>query len=136
MSDQKTYDPFSLWKQYYRDVESNWSKAFEENMKKEEYSESMGNMLDFNLLYKQMVDKSTKQYLEHMNLPTKEDISNISTLIINLDSKVDDLEDQVEESFDSQMPSSVVKREITLLKKEMKEVHSKLDDIFSLLKEK
>lgn len=134
MSAQKTFDPYSFWKDYYQNAESYWEKTLEETMKKEEFSEWIGKVLDLNLGYRKMLDSTTKQYLEQMNLPSREDLSNLSSLIVNLDAKVDDLEEQIEESIENQSSQSVVKREMTILKKEVKEIGSKLDEVLQLIK--
>ncbi|QOY34877.1 poly(R)-hydroxyalkanoic acid synthase subunit PhaE [Anaerobacillus isosaccharinicus] len=137
MSNQKTFDPFFLWKEYQKNTESYWGQVMDEKMKTEEFSEWLGKVVDFNMTYKQIADKSAKQYLEQMNIPSREDLANLSSLIVNLDTKVDDLEELVEQSLEvkSEMSPTVVKKEITTLKKEVKEISNKLDVIFEFLKE-
>ncbi|WP_096201527.1 polyhydroxyalkanoic acid synthase subunit PhaR [Bacillus sp. FJAT-45350] len=135
MSNQKTYDPFSTWKELYSNTENYWGQAMEDKMKTEEFSEWLGKVVDSNLLYKQMTDKATKQYLDQMNLPSREDLANLSSLIVNLDTKVDDLEEQIEESLENQTSPAVVKREMTTLKKEVKDISNKLDEVLEFLKE-
>lgn len=122
-----------LWKDYYKNVETYWGKTLEENMQKEEFSEWLGKVVDLNMLYKQMVDKSAKQYLEQMNLPSRDDLSSLSTLVVNLDAKVDDMEERLEENLENQMSSSLIKREMTSLKKEVKELSNKLDHVLQFL---
>jgi polyhydroxyalkanoic acid synthase PhaR subunit len=135
LSNQKTFDPYSIWQDYYKNVESYWGQALEENMKTEEFSQWMEKVRDVNFLYKNMSDKATKQYLEQMNLPSSEDISNLSSLIVNLDTKVDDLEEQLEENLENQLSSAVVKRDLSTLKKEVKEIGSKLDEVLQFIKD-
>ena len=137
MSNQKTFDPFFLWKEYQKNTESYWGQVMDEKMKTEEFSEWLGKVVDFNMTYKQIADKSAKQYLEQMNIPSREDLANLSSLIVNLDTKVDDLEELVEQSLEvkTEMSPTVVKKEIITLKKEVKEISSKLDVIFEFLKE-
>lgn len=134
LSNQKTLDPFSFWKDYYRNVESYLGEAIDEKMRTDEFSEWMGNILDVNLLYKQMADKTTKQYLEQMNLPSRDDLANLSSLIVNLDTKVDDLEEKVEENIDAQISQAVVKKELTQLKKDVKDIGTKLDEVLQYMK--
>lgn len=137
MSNQKTFDPFFLWKEYQKNTESYWGQVMDEKMKTEEFSKWLGKVVDFNMTYKQIADKSAKQYLEQMNIPSREDLANLSSLIVNLDTKIDDLEELVEQSLEvkSEMSPTVVKKEITTLKKEVKEISNKLDVIFEFLKE-
>lgn len=135
MSKQKTFDPYAIWQDYYKNVETFWGQSMEEKMKTDEFSEWMGKVLDANLLYREMADKSAKQYLDIMNLPSREDLASVSSLIINLDTKVDDLEEQLEESIENQLAPAVVKREMTILKKEVKDLGQKLDEVLAFLKE-
>ncbi|WP_096202588.1 poly(R)-hydroxyalkanoic acid synthase subunit PhaE [Bacillus sp. FJAT-45350] len=133
-TEKTTFDPYSLWKDYYQNTESYMEKSLEEMMNKEEFSEWVGRVLDTNLFYKKLIDQTTKQYFEQLNLPTREDISNLSSMVVNLDSKVDNIEDQLEESKDNEPSPAVVKREMTLLKTEVKNLSSKLDEVTQLLK--
>ncbi|WP_102348938.1 polyhydroxyalkanoic acid synthase subunit PhaR [Bacillus sp. Marseille-P3661] len=135
MSNQKTFDPFSMWQDYYKNAENYWGKTINEKIGTEEFSEWLGKVLEGNLLYKQMNDKTTKHYLEQMNLPSREDLSNLSSLIVNLDTKVDDLEEQLEANLENQLSPDVVKKDLTALKKEVKEIGSKLDEVLQFIRE-
>lgn len=135
MSTQKTYDPFSLWQDYYKNVQNYMGPSINEKVGTEEFSEWMGKVLEGNLLFRQMTDKNTKQLLEQMNLPTREELSNLSSLIINLDKKIDDMEEQLEETVEKQVTTEGMKKEMTSLKKEVKEIGSKLDEVLTFLKE-
>lgn len=135
MSNQKTYDPFVMWQDYYKNVQNYWGPSINEKVGTEEFSEWMGKVLEGNLLFRNMTDKNTKQFLEQMNLPTREDLASLSSLIINLDHKIDDMEDQLEESLEKQIAQDALKKEMGSLKKEVKEIGSKLDEVLNFLKE-
>lgn len=135
MSNQKTFDPFSIWQDSYKNIQNYWGPSINEKIGTEEFSEWMGKVLEGNLLFKQMTDKNTKQFLEGMNLPSREDLSGLSSLIINLDTKMDNLEERFEENLEKQLSPEVVKKDIASLKKEVKEIGSKLDEVLHFLKE-
>lgn len=135
MSNQKTYDPFAMWQDYYKNVQNYWGPSINEKVGTEEFSEWMGKVLEGNLLFRNMTDKNTKQFLEQMNLPTREDLANVSSLIINLDQKIDDMEEQLEESLEKQISTDALKKDMVSLKKEVKEIGSKLDEVLNFLKE-
>ncbi|KEF40211.1 hypothetical protein M670_00230 [Schinkia azotoformans MEV2011] len=135
MSNQKTYDPFAMWQDYYKNVQNYWGPAINEKVGTEEFSEWMGKVLEGNLLFRNMTDKNTKQFLEQMNLPTREDLSSLSSLIINLDKKIDDMEEQLEENLEKQITQDDLKKDMVTLKKEVKEIGSKLDEVLNFLKE-
>lgn len=135
MSTQKTYDPFTVWQDYYKNVQNYWGPSINEKIGTEEFSEWMGKVLEGNLLFKQMTDKNTKQLFEQMNLPSREELSNLSSLIINLEEKIDDMEEQLEESLERQSASEAIKKDMVSLKKEVKEIGSKMDEVLQFLKD-
>jgi polyhydroxyalkanoic acid synthase PhaR subunit len=121
---------YDMWKDYY----SQSSKLFDEKISKDFPSEGMGQILEMNLQFKKMIDESTLKYLEFMNVPSRQDIANISSLIVNVDAKVDDLEERLEEKLDQEGIQESVSRELSNLKKDMKSLDNKLNQILTLIK--
>ncbi|MDQ0205781.1 polyhydroxyalkanoic acid synthase subunit PhaR [Alkalicoccobacillus murimartini] len=132
MSDQKSFDPFTLWKDVYQQSESYWGSVLDEKMKEDQFSEWMGKTLEMNLLYKKAQDEITNKYLEQVNVPTRSDLSNIASLVVNVESKVDRVEDLVDE-IDIIQVKAELKREMTLMKKDIKQLDGKLDQILTEL---
>ncbi|PAE43623.1 polyhydroxyalkanoic acid synthase subunit PhaR [Bacillus sp. 7884-1] len=126
----QSFNFYDMWKDYY----SQTSKLFDEKVSKDFPSEGMGQILEMNLQFKKMIDESTLKYLEFMNVPSRNDIANISSLIVNVDAKVDDLEEKLEEKLDSQEVQESFKTELTHLKKDMKSLDTKLNQILTMLK--
>ena len=89
----RDFNMFEMWKDYY-DQSSN---LLDEKVKEDFPSQGMGQILEMNLLFKKMLDETTEHYLEQVNIPTRNDIAALSSLIVNVDSKVDDLEELLEE---------------------------------------
>jgi polyhydroxyalkanoic acid synthase PhaR subunit len=69
-----------------------------------------------------------------MNVPSRKDLADISSLIVNVDAKVDDLEESLEEKLVNQGDQESFKTELSNLKKEMKSLDNKLNQILGLLK--
>lgn len=130
MSQQKNFNPFELWKDYYNQT----SNMIDENLKDESTSKVMGQVLEMNLLYKKILNETTEHYFDQINIPTRNDLASISSLIINVDSKVDDLEELIEETKSNQINSVELKREMTDVKNKIKSLDTKLNQIYSLLK--
>jgi polyhydroxyalkanoic acid synthase PhaR subunit len=126
----QSFNFYEMWKDYY----SQTSKLFDEKISKDFPSEGMGQILEMNLQLKKMIDESTLKYLEFMNVPSRNDIANISSLIVNVDAKVDDLEEKLEEKLESQDVQESFKVELTQLKKDMKGLDTKLNQILTMLK--
>jgi len=140
MSEQNYSDPLKMWKQMYDVNEKYFGKMMNEYVQKEEFSEWMGSVIDFNLFCKKMLNDQSKTFLEASNIASKEDIANVASLVINLESKVDTLEDQL--FLDSQPELDVaalkkeldivtVKRDLTKLKAETKSIHQQVSELKS-----
>lgn len=133
MNQSKTIDPFEIWKNVYDQTESYWSKVLDENLATEDFSRGLGKVLDMNLQYRKLVNDSTKTYLEQMNMPSKDDLAKLASLIINVESKVDQIEEVVEERIVVQADAQAVASEVKELQIEVKNLHNKMDQILVLL---
>ncbi|MED4072397.1 polyhydroxyalkanoic acid synthase subunit PhaR [Priestia endophytica] len=133
MDQQKLFDPFLAWKDMYDKSESYWGKVLGENMKKDEFSDWMGKVLNLNLQYQQAVNEVTTKCLEHINIPSKEDIANVATLVVNVEEKVDFLEERFDNLEDEQSNAPNFKREFTKIKSDVKALDKKLDQVVQLL---
>ncbi|WP_368042550.1 polyhydroxyalkanoic acid synthase subunit PhaR [Ectobacillus sp. JY-23] len=132
MMDQK-FDPMKAWKDAYDQTEKYWGKTLNETLKTEEYSAWMGSVLDMNLFYQKMINDVTKGYLEKMNIPTQEDIARVASLIVNLENKVDRIEEFLEDKIDGLEQSSTSKRDMTKLKSDLRTLENKVDKILNYL---
>lgn len=63
------------------------------------------------------MNETTERYYEFANLPSRNDLAHVSSQIVNIDAKVDDLEEFLQESKDKQEDSKKLQREMTELKK-------------------
>ena len=131
----RDFNMFEMWKDYYDQT----SSLLDEKVKEDFPSQGIGQILEMNLLFKKMLDETTERYLEQVNIPTRNDIAALSSLIVNVDSKVDDLEELLEE-FKGKQTSQVggenpnLQNELTNVKKDIKDLDTKLNQILTLLK--
>jgi polyhydroxyalkanoic acid synthase PhaR subunit len=121
---------FDMWKDYY----AKSSSLFDEKIKENFPAKSMAQIMEMNLMFKKMIDESTEKYLELVNVPSRNDFANLSSLIVNVDAKVDNLEELLEENSVNLAEPSNYKQELTAIKKDMKNLDNKLNQILTLLK--
>lgn len=133
MNHSNTIDPFEIWKKVYDQTESYWSKVLDENLATEDFSKGLGKILDMNLQYKKIVNDSTSAYLEQMNMPSKDDLAKLASLIINVESKVEQIEEVVEGAVVVQAGQEKQASEIKNLQHEVQRIHKKMDQILELL---
>lgn len=93
------FDPFNMWKTFYEQTDANWTGAIQDMLKKESFSEGMGETLNQYLQAQKLMNETTEAYLKSVNLPTRSEVSDVASLIINLESKLDALEDGLEEEI-------------------------------------
>ena len=124
----RDFNLYETWKDFYFQS----SNTFDEKVKEDFPTQGVGQVLEMNLLFKKMLDEMTENYLESVNIPTRNDLASISSLIINVDSKVDDLEELVEGLALTQ-PSQSLQKELTNVKKDVKSLDQKLNEILTIL---
>lgn len=120
---------YDMWKSYY----SEYSSLLDDQVTKEFPAQAIGQILEMNLQFKKILNETTERYYEFANLPSRNDLAHVSSQIVNIDAKVDDLEEFLQESKDKQEDSKKLQREMTELKKDMKSLDSKLTQIITLL---
>ncbi|HHW37060.1 MAG TPA: polyhydroxyalkanoic acid synthase subunit PhaR [Bacillales bacterium] len=133
MNHSNTIDPFEIWRKVYDQTESYWSKVLDENLATDDFSKGLGKVLDMNLQYKKLVNDSTSAYLEQMNMPSKDDLAKLASLMISVETKMDQIEEVVEEAIVVQADKDQQASEIKNLQYEVKRIHRKMDQILELL---
>lgn len=114
------FDPFTMWKTFYEQTEANWTSAIHETLKKESFSEGMGETLNYYLQAQELKNDTTETFLKNVNMPTRSEVADIASLVINVESKLDTLDDRFDE-------------EMNQLKKVVSNLDEKLDKILELL---
>ncbi|MCZ2258308.1 poly(R)-hydroxyalkanoic acid synthase subunit PhaE [Sporosarcina sp. G11-34] len=125
MPHTKLMDPFTMWKDVYEKTEATWSEAIQETMKKESFSEGMGQTLNSHLQSQELISKMTEAYLKQVNMPTRGEVASVASLVINLEEKVDDLQDSFEDD--------TLKNEIGQLKRAVANLDKKIDSVIDLV---
>lgn len=120
MSTNIPLDPISMWKKIYEQTEANWSNVLQELMEKEAFSEGMGDTLNQYLQYQELVNKMTETYLKEINIPSRQEIADIGSLIINLEEKFDQLNDEIDERF----------QQLNKLEKSLTKIDEKISTIY------
>jgi len=101
-----SFDPFAMWKTFYEQTEANWTGAIHETLKKESFSEGMGEVQNYYLQAQGLTNDTTEALLKSVNLPTRNEVADVAALVINLESKLDDLDDGLGEEL-SQLKNAV-----------------------------
>ncbi|MDQ0201679.1 hypothetical protein [Neobacillus ginsengisoli] len=120
-------DMSEMWKNYFNQS----STLIDEKMKEQIPPQVIGQLLEMYLLYHKMLNETTERYLEQMNVPTRKDISKIFSLIVNVDTKVDDLENLLEKARAKQLNPAELQFKIENFEKKLESVDAKLNQILT-----
>lgn len=88
-------DPFELWRQFYSANEEMWTKAMKDMITTPDYAEAQGKMLEIFLSYQKYIRETMSSQLSTMNLPSGDDVARLGELIVGLEEKVDQSEEEI-----------------------------------------
>ena len=97
-------DPFSQMVQFYDDWTKTWAGAAGEMVASKSFADSMAQQLESTLSSTQLMRKQMselmEQSLQHMSLPTRQEIVGIAQRLTNMEMRLDDMEAKLDEVLD------------------------------------
>ena len=78
MSDDEQLNPVRLWREWFVKSEKAWSQAMTDMMGDERFSKGMGRYMQEALHSHRMFSESMAQYLANLNLPSRQDVLDVS----------------------------------------------------------
>ena len=127
MTQKVPFEPFTTWKEMYEHTENAWKDVIQDTLGKESFSEGLGQIQSSYLQYQEMINNLTEAYFKQANIPTPEEIANVAALVINLEEKIDTIDDQL---YDN---SEAVSKEFSQLKLTISNLENKLDQILEAI---
>ncbi len=95
-------DPFTLFKEWYDATSDQWSKVVEETLSSKQFLESTRPFLESYASIALAFRRANEEYFKRLQLPTIADVANVAQLVINLEEKIDTIEDALEKFEDAQ----------------------------------
>lgn len=94
---EQVFNPFQLWKKAYDYAEQNYSETIQKNMQEEAFASWIGACQQWYLYWQDMQNKSLEQFLRASNLASKEDLARVSSLVLQLEEKLESMEEKLDE---------------------------------------
>jgi len=94
-------DPYKLWKKIYFSNEKVWTSAFQDFIKTDVFANSIDLVLNTYLQYLRFHNDLIDRFSEESPLASKRDVARVAELVVSLETKVDNMELDVEEKLDS-----------------------------------
>lgn len=89
-------DPFTLFRDWYNATNEQWSKAVEEAIGSEKFLEYSAPFLESYTSLTRAFKRASEEYLNRLQVPTLQDIARVAELVINLEEKIDHIEDALD----------------------------------------
>lgn len=115
------FDPFMMWKDMYEHTEKAWYDVIQDMLGKEYFAEGLGQIQSSYLPYHEMINNLTEAYFKQINIATRGEVANVASLVINLENKIDQIDDQLYEN------NEAVTKEINQLKRTIGNLEKKFD---------
>jgi len=146
-------DPFTFMKQWYDATNETWSKAVGDLIGTEQFMETGSKFLESYTSFTRTFSQASEAYFSRLQLATRSDIARVAELVVNLEEKVDRLDNEFEDFEDRymQMTASEATNELSgrlervesnvatlpaaveSLEKRLDRVESKLDKLLQVL---
>ncbi len=109
-------DPFTLFRQWYNATNEQWSKSIEQVIGSDQFLEATAPFTESYTSLVRAFRHASEAYFKQLQLPTLSDIARVAELVINLEEKVDKIED-VFADFAEQNKQLATSKAVALLEK-------------------
>lgn len=137
-AEQVSVPDFSeLWKNLYFNNEAIWAEAFKNYLSTKSFVNMMDTTLDQHLTLEKMTRQNLEKFFETTPVPSKQDVARVGELVISLEEKIDTIEFQLLNNFQSMADSLIkmadyqedIKKQLAAMGKELKTMGSRLDKL-------
>ncbi len=147
-------DPFTFLKEWYDATSETWSKVVGDMIGTEKFMDMASRFLDSYASFIRTFSQASAAYFSRLQLPTRSDIARVAELVINLEEKVDRLDNEFEDfqdTYSTQMTTGeavsvlsgrleivastivALPAAVATLEKRLERVESKLDKLLEAL---
>ena len=91
------YDPLTYYRKFYEVWEKTMSEALEMWLRSPLFASTMGKTIERSSEFKKYMNEIMEKSLKNMHVPTKTDIDRVLSAINNVEAKVNDVWDKVDE---------------------------------------
>jgi polyhydroxyalkanoic acid synthase PhaR subunit len=125
-------DPLQLAAQWYNATSGPFSDFVGDVIEREEFLEPSSRFLQSYASFYKVFKRNSEDYLKNLQLPVRSDISRIAGLVVNLEEKVDRIE-EVLEDFEYGYAEPATTESVKGLETRLERVESKLDRLLAAL---
>src|SRR5918995_5271904 len=125
-------DPLQLATQWYNATSGPFSDFVGDVIEREEFLEPSSRFLQSYASFYKVFKRNSEEYLKNLQLPVRSDITRIASLVVNLEDKVDNIE-EVLEDFEFGYATPATAESVQDLERRLVRVEGKLDRLLAAL---
>jgi len=125
-------DPLQLATQWYNATSGPFSDFVGDVIEREEFLEPSSRFLQSYASFYKVFKRSSEEYLKNLQLPVRSDITRVAGLVVNLEEKVDRIE-EVLEDFEYGYSEPATTESVKALEQRLDRVEGKLDRLLAAL---
>ena len=125
-------DPLQLTTQWYNATSGPFSDFVGDVIEREEFLEPSSRFLQHYASFYKVFKRNSEEYLKNLQLPVRSDISRVAGLVVNLEEKVDRIE-EVLEDFEYGYAEPATTESVKGLETRLERVEGKLDRLLAAL---
>lgn len=125
-------DPLQLASQWYNATSGPFSDFVGDVIEREEFLEPSSRFLQHYASFYKVFKRNSEEYLKNLQLPVRSDITRIAGLVVNLEEKVDRIE-EVLEDFEYGYAEPATTESVKALETRLDRVEGKLDRLLAAL---
>ncbi len=92
MADQATADPIAMWRDWVSQSERQWNTFLNNAMSTDEFSQSMGRMMDVYLGMQKNMNETMGRYFSALNIPSRSDILSLGDRLGAIEDRLTSIE--------------------------------------------
>ena len=117
-------DIFTMFREWYEATSETWAKVVNDTIGTEQFIESASPFLESYATFYKSSRRANEEYFKNLQLPTRSDIARVAELIVNLEEKVDRIDD-----------ASATTQQVEGLTKRLDAIEHKLDSVIAALEQ-
>ena len=125
-------DPLQLATQWYNATSGPFSDFVGDVIEREEFLEPSSRFLQSYASFYKVFKRNSEEYLKNLQLPVRSDITRVAGLVVNLEEKVDRIE-EVLEDFEYGYSEPATTESVKALEERLDRVEGKLDRLLAAL---
>ncbi len=133
--EQYPKDLLELAVQWYNATSGPYSEFVQDVVEREEFLEQGSRLLQNYASFYKIFKRQSEERLHNIQIPTRSDITRVASLVVNLEEKVDGIEDALESMGDVQA-ASLTDEKIEALEKKVGKTEGKIEKRFDKLEDK